>query len=159
VRHESVGMGYYMRYFSTQEDLDLDTLEAALKQVDPRYCITDRFEEDRGEGATGVTGELRVGDEVFAVITVDRPPLADEIDEMLDEIADYQSVAADRVREVLRTCRASVAVQVLGQERETEATLQRIDSIWEWLFPNRPGLMQADGEGFYDSRGLILEVR
>ena len=54
--------------------------------------------------------------------------------------------------------RSLVAVQVLWDGEEADAALALLDPLWAWLFRERPGLLQADGEGFYDSERLILRV-
>jgi hypothetical protein len=36
--------------------------------------------------------------------------------------------------------------------------LKAIDPLWRWLHANRRGLLQADGEGYYDAKGLVLEL-
>jgi hypothetical protein len=33
-----------------------------------------------------------------------------------------------------------------------------LSPLWDWLLANRSGLIQADGEGFYEGRNLILEL-
>lgn len=62
----------------------------------------------------------------------------------------------ERVLEVLTRVREMIAVQVLFGGRDIESTLTRLDPLWEWLFAHRRGLLQADGEGFYDATGLVL---
>lgn len=52
-----------------------------------------------------------------------------------------------------------VAVQVLFGTGDAETTLVRLDPLWAWLFDNRAGLLHAGGEGYYDRRHLLLNVR
>jgi len=44
----------------------------------------------------------------------------------------------------------------LTPPRTAEQTLELLSPLWEWLLANRRGLIQADGEGFYDGQHLIL---
>ena len=60
---------------------------------------------------------------------------------------------------MLRRATAIVCLQVLWQGRDSEATFSKIDLLWQWLFLFRRGVMQADGEGFYDEDGLIVEAK
>jgi hypothetical protein len=61
------------------------------------------------------------------------------------------------VREVLANVKAMVVVEAFWQGEESEATLAKLDPLWDWLFAHYNGLSQADNEGFYDQSGLILE--
>jgi hypothetical protein len=47
---------------------------------------------------------------------------------------------------------------VLHQGRSNEETLGLLAPLWDWLTTSRRGLVQADGEGFYDQGELILEA-
>ncbi len=60
------------------------------------------------------------------------------------------------MQRLLQEAQATVAVRVLSQGRETGATLEKIDPLWDWLFDEYRGLLQADGEGYYDANGQIL---
>lgn len=51
-----------------------------------------------------------------------------------------------------------LALEVLWQERSVDATLGRIDPVWARLFANYRGLLQADGEGYYDASDRILKI-
>ncbi|HEV8487975.1 MAG TPA: hypothetical protein VGV87_30930 [Blastocatellia bacterium] len=148
-------MGYYMRFIVTDEqDVSLSVLEFALKQVDSAYLI-ERDEESDSEGL------LKCGDAVYGQIEVNRPGdgLFDgEIEELCDFVNNSDGVKKSEVLNVLGQANAIVAIRVLDQGRESEDTLMKIDPLWDWLFANRQGLLQAGGEGYYDASGLILEV-
>jgi hypothetical protein len=141
-------MGYYMRFISTDDrEITLSILEQALLKVDPRYSIS-------------AVGELRHAKDLYGLIQID---LLDECDEEIAELKeDVEEARGTRRAEVIKTldeARTMVAVQVLWQGRETEPTLLKIDPLWDWLFSYRTGLQHADGEGYYDRSGLILQVR
>ena len=44
------------------------------------------------------------------------------------------------------------------EEADAEETLDALGPLWSWLQENRRGMLQADGEGYYDVNGLVLEV-
>jgi hypothetical protein len=140
-----------MSYIVADErELSLDTLEAALREIDPAYQITDRHAEP------SECGELRHGTDLYGIIQIDQPPVDEVIEEFREAVDDSIGTKKGTALSVLERARAIVVVQVLGQGRDTEATLQKIDPLWDWLFANRKGLLHADGEGFYDRSGLIL---
>jgi hypothetical protein len=146
-------MGYYMRYFMTDgREITLPIVEAALRSVDPAYQVVVSDWDD--------FGDLLYADLKIAVIEINRPD--DEI--FQDDVAEFQDVVGNgdnpveqRVRDVLAATRAIIAVEALWEDTNSETTLVRIDPLWDWLYANRDGLSQADGEGFYDRSGLILE--
>ena len=142
-------MSYYMRFITTDTaETTPSILEQALKETDSEYSIAD-------------SGELKHGDDVYAVVEVNRPGdslFAEEIGELREFV---EAVRGKRKADVLRTldnAKAIVAVQVLFGGRESEATLEKLDPLWEWLMSHRKGLLQADGEGYYDQTGPILKV-
>lgn len=148
-------MGYYMRYVVVdKKDLDLDMLEHSLRAYDPAYAIVTR---QKGRNA----GDLTHGGEVCAQIEINRPHnglFDDEIQELVEFANEADGKGKKTVLRCLKKARLIVAVQVLFQNRETETTLQKIDPLWQWLFANREGMLQADGEGYYKERGeLVLE--
>jgi len=90
----------------------------------------------------------RIGDDLFN----------EEIEELREFVEDAEGKDKKKVTKCLRKARCIVTVQVLFQYRDTETTLSKINTLWQWLFANRKGLLQADGEGYYDLNELILEV-
>jgi hypothetical protein len=146
-------MGYYLRYFVTDpKPVSILELEAGLRCFDPAYSIS----------AEGKFGDLLHGGEVYGQIEINRPGdglFDEEIAENIEMVEDSSSPNRERVINALRAATATVALQVVWQGRDGDATLAKIDPLWKWLFSNRQGLLQADGEGFYDESKLILEVR
>ena len=142
-------MGYDMRYILTDNrEITLSQIETGLKQVDPDYSI--------GDGET-----LMYVDELYGEIEINVPGdglFEAEVEELKEEIKDSRGRNKTTVLEALQKAKAIVAVRVLWQGRETEQTLEKIDSLWEWLFDNREGLLQADGEGYYNQSKHILKV-
>lgn len=146
-------MGHYMRYIVADErPVTLEDVRRALEVPDGSCEI-----EGDGTEATITHRGHRAGH-----LTINSP--GDGIfDEERDELMEIVKRGPDRIRDdVLATLRAAqniVAVQVLFGDGNIENTLAAIDPLWRWLHDNRRGLLQADGEGYYDARGLILKVR
>ena len=63
-----------------------------------------------------------------------------------------------RVLSALQGACSIINLEVVWQDRVPEQTLQMIDPLWSWLFSNRPGLVQADEEGYYERSRRILAV-
>jgi hypothetical protein len=149
-------MGYYMRFLDTSEKpLAIDEIEGAMRNVDPAYRL------EAPESARMIPqADLNLGDGLYAEIEINQPGdglFEDEIAEMLEFLEDAEGKGRKRVEVVLKGARRIVSVRVLGQGRQTEETLAGIDPLWKWLFSTRDGLLQADGEGYYDADDLILE--
>jgi hypothetical protein len=148
-------MGYYMRFFDTSEKpLSIDEVEGALREVDPAYRL------ESPESAKIPQADLYLREGLYAEIEINQPGdglFEDEIAEMLEFLEDAEGKARKRVEKVLKSARRIISVRVLGQDREAEDTLAGIDPLWRWLFSTRAGLLQADGEGYYDADDLVLE--
>ena len=150
-------MGYYMRYITTDPaDISILLLEEVLRAVDDQYSFRNVHTQPRE------FADLMHSDGLYGQIEINRP--GDGLfEEELEELSEFLETAGGRSkRRVVRTlaaAKAIVAVQVLWQGRGTEATLDKIGPLWDWLFRNREGLLRADGEGYYDRRGLIIADR
>jgi hypothetical protein len=150
-------MGYYMRYFVTDEQpITLDLLESALRECDADYSISDRGREQCGVGV------LKHAGEAYGEVALNSPGdglFEDELKEFREFVEGAPSEQKEQVNAIFDKATLLIAVKVLFLERETETTLLRIDPIWDWLFANREGILQVDGEGFYDRDELILELK
>ena len=148
-------MGYYMRFYDTMDEpLKFGAIQVALRATDPTYRL------DSNTGAKPPSAELYQGPELLGVLEMNEPGdglFEVEIQEMIALLADSDSENRNRVESVLRNAKRTVCLQVLNQGRSTQETLSGIDPLWIWLFKTRPGLLQADGEGYYDNRELILK--
>ena len=129
-------------------------LESALQQLDSAYQI-ERDEEADDEGLLKHRGDVygqiiinRTGDGIFD----------GELEELREFVDAADGERKSDVQEVLNRAYAIVFVRVVDETRESDATLTKIDPLWEWLFANRQGLMQAGGEGYYNATGLILKI-
>jgi hypothetical protein len=141
-----------MRYIVADErPVTLEDVQAALAETGGAYEIDGEETE-----ATVSYGGHRVGH-----LTLNAPGdgLFDvERDELVGFAEDGEGQGKGRVLDTLRAARGIVALQVLFGDGDTERTLGVIDPLWRWLHANRRGLLQADGEGYYDAHGLVLEV-
>ena len=147
-------MGYYMRFICTDEEpISTVDLQQAFAAAGPGYDV--QIDETAAtilhQGATIAHVELNTpGDGLFDEERKELIEFAADIDE--------HNSAKARVLTTLRAARMFVAAQVLFGSGETETILRQLDPLWAWLFQHRQGLLQADGEGYYDVHGRILEV-
>lgn len=148
-------MGYHMRYLiENDRTINLDLVESALKCIDAGYNLAARNEEKE-------FADLMLGPDVYGEIEIGRRGsglMDEELDELAAEVADVRDGRVERVQSLLTAARAMVVVRVLSQGRESEATLDRIAPLWDWLFKEYRGLLQADGEGYYDVNGEVLRI-
>jgi hypothetical protein len=82
----------------------------------------------------------------------------EELEELLEDVGEAEGDGLERVKRLLQDARFTIAVRVLWQGRESKATLEKIDPLWEWLFDQYRGLLQADGEGYFDASRRILDL-
>lgn len=154
-------MGYYMRFFdATRKPLTLRNIRTALRRYDRQYELAIPTVTNPRHGILWYAGV------VYAEVDLSEPGdgvFDDEIVEMLAEVAAIRGRKTDDaknlVEESLREAKRTVVVCVRFGTKELEETLARIDPLWEWLFDARSGLLQADGEGFYNDDGLIFAVK
>ena len=149
-------MGYCMRFIAPDNsNLDISSLEKALQAVDNRY----RLAADKS--GPPLSADIFHGSERYGQLKVDTPGdglFEKEIKELRKLLEETKKGNVKRVATGLVNAKAIVVVQVLCQDRETGETLERIDPLWEILFQQHDGLLQADGEGYYDTSALILAV-
>jgi hypothetical protein len=142
-------MGYWMRFSDTEKKpLTLGRLRSALRRLDGKFDIA--------------LGQLTYDGADFAQIDISQ--LGDGVFD--EELANFRaSVAAKRgtksaaaKAEVLATLdkvKRTVVVRVGGHDD----ALSLLDTLWDWLFSHRSGVLQADGEGFYQDEDLILALK
>jgi hypothetical protein len=142
-------MGYYMRFFVEDgKPLTLDEVASGLNGIDPEF----RIDAD---------GTLHRADQLLSQLEIsstDDDLLREEINEFVEMIEEAQGARTAELADRLNQVTAVLGVQVLWQGRTSEQTLNLLDPLWNWLLEHRRGLIQADGEGFYDGRKLILAL-
>ncbi|MBI5668962.1 MAG: hypothetical protein HZC41_13235 [Chloroflexi bacterium] len=148
-------MGYTMRYITTDErEITLVMIEAALRQIDTAYAITNTD--------VPTIGDLMHGDTRLGIVEINRPGddiFDDDLAEFQDMVGAGDTLEQQRVRDVLHSAQTMVAVEAFWPGTDAEPVLAKLDVLWDWLFAHYPGLLQADSEGFYDGDTLILERR
>lgn len=145
-------MGYYLRYFVADEaEINLTLLQEVLKEVSAAYEI--RLDE------VETIGDLTYDGRFCGQIEINFP--GEEIFE--DDLMEFKALVgpdhdpgAEVVLSILETTQAIIAVEAFWEGDDAENTLAVLDPLWDWLFTHRKGILQADGEGYYDHDGLIL---
>ena len=90
------------------------------------------------------------------VSTPGEPGFEEQRDQLLQAATKARGRGRRRVLDALRGASAILAVEVLFGTGETESTLVRLDPLWAWLVDHRQGMVQADGEGYYDGVGVVF---
>lgn len=142
-------MSFYIRFIQTSDDdITLTDIESALKLVNLGYAIADEVSLNFEGSLYGLIDITSRGDELFD----------EEIQELADVVDDATGKQKKRVQALLQIAMRIVSVQVMWQERETEETLERLDPLWHWLTSQHDGLVQVDGEGFFEGDACILQT-
>jgi hypothetical protein len=145
-------MTYFMRFIYKQgEPITLAELQAALQQHDDQFVIhADAADEESGDLMRGedVYGELELN-------TVRDAMFQEDVQELTDQIDGVHEPAAPYVRNMLAD---AVGMVVLRVAEMGHYNAERLDVLWDWLFTQRDGVLQVDGEGYYDADRLILPV-
>lgn len=148
-------MGYYMRFVSTDNrSLLLPELLEVLLADDPDYA----FKYD--EPSHRISGILIHSGRAVAELEVNVPGdglFDEERDELVEAAAAGDGAGKPRILEALRSATWLLAIRVLSGDQDTEDVLALLDPVWNWLHLNRDGIVNADGEGFYEGRDLVLE--
>jgi hypothetical protein len=141
-----------MRYIlSDERPVSMDSIRQAFANAGPGY------EVDGEDVDCTVAYEGRP----VAQVTLNAPGdgLFDaERDELVEFANDGDGPGKGHVVDTLFRAQGIVAVQVLFGDGDTDRTLDALGPLWAWMQANRSGLLQADGEGYYDSHGLILAL-
>jgi len=148
-------MGYYLRYIcTTTTTLSLKQIENALKQQDSTFKITpdpiDPLIGDLHQGAYHC-GEIQLNvpdDDIFE----------EDIEDLRELVEDSGQSGEQQVMDTLDAAKLIVAVNALWQGGDPSVTLDRLEPLWDWLFANHPGMLQADNEGFYNASGLVFKT-
>ena len=146
-------MGYYMRYIAADErPLSLAAISEALSLINPRYLmrptdLDDLVEVLYDDKLYGQSEINRPGDELFE----------DDISAFIEMIGEASTSEERLVMMTLTAATQIIAVEMFWQGTDSEATFALFDPLWDWLFANRRGILQADTEGFYNAEGLLVE--
>jgi len=154
-------MPYYIRAFCTDESRpSLDQLETALKRDNPAACF--KADDDRTaanwsqaefyykEGKQPVVVEINFNDG-------DKSLASEESQEFADKIGKPGfSLSKRRVLSQLANTRYIVCCQLLGDIDDDGYHLN--GELLNFYVNNHGGMIQADGEGFYDGHKVIVNL-
>lgn len=147
-------MGYYMRFIiNDAKPVHFSEMAQALQAVDAAYQIRVTDIE--------TTAEFFHGETLLGLIDINYPDdgiFEDDIAELTDLINDIDNPHYERIMSTFKSSTAMVAIEAFWQGQDSEATLQKIDPLWDWLFQTHSGLLQADYEGIYAASELLLEL-
>jgi hypothetical protein len=141
-----------MRYIVADErPLTVEDVRRAFAVEEEDYVV------DGEDPEAGVALDGRM----IAHVTINVPGdglFEDERAELSEAAEAGEGPGKASVLETLANARAILAVQVLFGNSDTDETLDALAPLWSWLQDNRRGLLHADGEGYYDTDALILEL-
>jgi hypothetical protein len=155
-------MGYYLRVFCNSDTVpSVASLEGALQAVGPGLRL---HTDGRVDSADWENAELRYKDGKEPILVeINRNNGADtiaaeEAGEFASEIrALQQSNATARVLEHLRANRYTVCCRLLTDIDDDGFVAN--DQLMDYFILNHRGMVQADGEGFYDGDELLVELK
>ncbi len=134
-------MSYYVRFFA-ESPITLKALSTGIKSINPQYKVDG--------------GDLMAGTDVLAEITVDSAG-SDLFDEELNaRLGAVQQIGGDVAQWVsgrLRGAKSIVAIKV-----DPAVNWDLLAPLWTTLANMATGLMQVDGQGFYDGANLVLRM-
>ena len=148
-------MGHHIRFIvDDDKDLTFDAIHAGLKEIDAGFDFTEWDRECE-------YAELRHGGELFGemeIIRLDPDELDGEIVDLVEEVENDCEGDKVEVIDFLHQATVMLVVRIVWKGEDAGDTLNVIAPLWGWLFENYRGLLQADGEGFYDGEHQLLKV-
>jgi hypothetical protein len=157
-------VGYYIRYvFDTEQRPTLSELGALFAQLDAGYAVepVQRTPELDAEAPPGsIWADIKLGGDHIGALQlrdVHDPGSDEELQALLDELEDLEDEAED-ASSALWNATGILTVQVLWKGDEHAESLRRLNPLWKALLTHYGGVLQADGEGYYDVEGLFLEL-
>ena len=144
-------MAYYLRVFcASQEPVSLANVveSAAAEGVSLRP----------DEGASGALTYAPNRPPLILEVERDADAVEEETAEFVEAVEDLgPSDPAERVLARLRATKMVAAIQIPTSDAD-DATYDAVGSLVRYFAENREGLIQADGEGFYEGTELILAL-
>jgi hypothetical protein len=134
-------MSYYVRYFA-ETPVAIKALGAALKSMAPEYKIDG--------------GDLMRGADVLAEVGIDSAGSDLFVEELGGKLAEVEQLAGQAAQWVggrLRNTQSIIAVRI-----DPAVNWDLLAPLWAAMTSMSTGLMQVDGQGFYDGANLILPV-
>lgn len=145
---------YTLRFLGTDaRPLDFASLSAAVQRVDPRFRLV--------ANPAAVTREARLmlGRQALASLSLGpRARFTEQLEDLAERVREQAGRAGEGVLQRLSEVKWVLLVEMLGGGIDAEATLDRLDPLVSWVMAERAGLLQVDGEGFYDTGGPLLAL-
>jgi hypothetical protein len=141
----------YMRFISTDErQITLAELDAALKQITAQGSVNptppgDYYADIEVDGDVHAELEINLpGDDIFK----------EEIEDLVEPIEWYGDTPHKaRVLKTLEDAKWIACFLLLQPGWENDI----VDKLCDWLLKNRNGLLEIDGEGYFDLDNIVLE--
>jgi hypothetical protein len=157
-------VGYYIRYiFDTEQRPTLPELRTLLAKVDPGYAIEAvrrTPEEDALAPAGSIWADIKFASEHIGALElrdIDDPGGDKELQSLLEELEELDDEAED-ANAALWNATGILSVQVLWSGEDHAESLRKLNPLWQQLLAHYGGVLQADGEGYYDADGQFLEL-
>lgn len=147
-------MSFYIRYIINDDKaISLDAIEAGIESIDPKF----RFSEWDRECEYA---HLYHGNDLYGDLELYRLD-QDEIDEAIEELIEETESAVEGDKDSVIDCLHNAKVMIISHvnEQGEDDIIAAIAPLWGWLLDNYTGLLQADGEGYYDWQHQILKMK
>ncbi len=157
-------MGYYVRAFCLADApppigpvLDFARERGAIVSLDPEVSEPARDDPSwRQVGILYKTGRLPILLEVNRRAGEDEDLVSEEIDEFLEFVEDTpRNRHRKRVEEHLKATKFVVAAQLATNDIDDDG-YNALGNVLSYFVAHCGGLIQADGEGFYDGDKVIV---
>jgi hypothetical protein len=156
-------MGYYLRAFCVRQPPAITEVLTGLRDQNMDFKLQEG-DVNRGRGEAGLRQyavQYRAGRLPILVDVGQRtdPEIQEEIDEFVDLVKDEPpSLERRRVEDHLTASQFVVAMQVASEEMD-DTSLEAAGALLSAYVQRCEGLVQADGEGFYDGDALLLALQ
>ncbi|MCI0571352.1 MAG: hypothetical protein L0Y66_11410 [Myxococcaceae bacterium] len=147
-------MSLTLRYLGTDPRVpSFSALAVALQRADARFKLV--------ANPAAVSSEARVvyGRKAVAALSLgQRERFTAQLTDLEERVREQAGRAGEAVLQRLGDVRWVLLVELLGGGIDAEATLARLDPLVSWVMAEREGMLQVDGEGFYDASGPLLAL-
>jgi hypothetical protein len=145
---------YTLRFLGTDpRPLAFSALAAAVQRADPRFRLVANPKAITREA------QLLFGKRPLASLSLGpRERFDAQLADLGERVREQAGRAGEAVLQRLGDVKWVLLVELLGGGIDAEATLDRLDPLVSWVMAEREGMLQVDGEGFYDASGPLLAV-
>ncbi|WP_163192517.1 hypothetical protein [Clostridium thermarum] len=160
-------MGDYLRVFCTKEDVPTineifkwTKLQGYNLRVDKSYVEVDPAKPWEEVAVIGEDGNRVFIAEVNRDGNEEESLMREEVNEFMELIKELEDVPAEnlaKVRKHLNHTKYVVAVQITGDDLGEEGD-NAVSIFLQYFVVNCGGMVQEDGEGFYEGNKIIVEM-